>query len=63
MSARLNQTIVNVLFELIIDTKFSDREGSILASTLTLSDVEQICQRFEIPLAEVLEIARAGVKP
>lgn len=58
----LNQTIVNTLFELIIDTKFRDRDATIIADRLTLEDVEQICQRFEIPLAEVLEIAHIGVK-
>lgn len=59
----LTQVLVNTLFEMIIDTKFDDRDGYITAADLNLNDVEQICHRFDIPLAEVLEIARVGVMP
>lgn len=52
---RLTQAIANVLLELILDTKFQDRAWPIDAGALTFQDVQDICDRFQLPLAEVLE--------
>lgn len=58
----LTQTIVNILFEFVLDTKFGDREAPIRADALTLQDVEQICARFRLPLEEVLEMTWREVR-
>ena len=61
-SNSLSQKMANIILAMILDTHFSDRSDVIDVKELTVADVEEICHRFRLPLADVLELVRYEVE-